>query len=162
MSLVLEMVVVLRGVEEVPDEEHQQVTGRVCAIDVAKESGKVCTRVPHETRPGGRVCKVWDVDAATPSVIELADHLAGEGIEVVTVESTSDYWQIFFYLLEARGLKVQLVSARDMKNVPGGPKTDKLDAVWLASSPRRGCCGPRSFRPRRSGASGITSARART
>jgi hypothetical protein len=40
MSLVLEVVVVLRGVEEIPDEEHEQVTGRVCAIDVAKESGK--------------------------------------------------------------------------------------------------------------------------
>jgi len=62
MSQVLEVVVVLRGVEEIPDEEHEQVTGRVCAIDVAKESGKVCTRVPHETQPGGRVCKVWDVD----------------------------------------------------------------------------------------------------
>ena len=129
MSVVLEVVVVLRGVEEIPDEEHEQVTGRVCAIDVAKESGKVCTRVPHEIRPGGRVCKVWDVAATTPSVIELADHLAGEGIEVVTVESTADYWLIFFYLLEARGLRVQLVNARDVKNVPGRPKTDKLDAV---------------------------------
>ena len=55
----------LREVEEIPDEEHEQVTGRVCAIDVAKESGKVCTRVPHESRPGGRVCKVWDVAATS-------------------------------------------------------------------------------------------------
>ena len=146
MSLVLEVVVVLRGVEEIPDEEHEQVTGRVCAIDVAKESGKVCTRVPRETRPGGRVCKVWDVDATTRSVIELADHLAGEGIEVVTVESTSDYWRIFFYLLEARGLKVQLVNARDVKNVPGRPKTDKLDAVWLAKLTEKGLLRP-SFVP---------------
>ena len=146
MSVVLEVVVVLRGVEEIPDEEHEQVTGRVCAIDVAKESGKVCTRVPHEIRPGGRVCKVWDVAATTPSVIELADHLAGEGIEVVTVESTSDYWLIFFYLLEARGLRVQLVNARDVKNVPGRPKMDKLDAVWLAKLTEKGLLRP-SFVP---------------
>lgn len=137
---------VLREVEEIPDEEHEQVTGRVCAIDVAKESGKVCTRVPHESRPGGRVCKVWDVAATSHSVAELADHLAGEGIEVVTVESTSDYWRIFFYLLEARGLKVQLVNARDVKNVPGRPKTDKLDAVWLAKLTEKGLLRP-SFVP---------------
>jgi transposase len=56
--------------------------------------------VPHESRPGGRVCKVWDLAATSRSVRERADHLAGEGIEVVTVESTSDYWRIFFYLLE--------------------------------------------------------------
>ena len=48
------------------------------------------------------------------------------------VESTSDYWRIWYYLLEDQGLDVQLVNARDVKNVPGRPKTDKLDAVWLA------------------------------
>jgi hypothetical protein len=37
------------------------------------------------------------------------------------------------YLLEARGLVVWLVNARDVKHLPGRPKTDKLDAVWLAS-----------------------------
>ena len=40
-------------------------------------------------------------------------------------------WRIWYYLLEAAGLEVQLVNARDVKNVPGRPKTDKLDAVWL-------------------------------
>lgn len=137
---------VLDGVEEIPDEEHEQVVERVCAIDVAKEWGKVCTRVPHGSCPGRRVCKVWDVAATTVSVAELADHLAGEGIEVVTVESTSDYWRIFFYLLEARGLTVQLVNARDVKNVPGRPKTDKLDAVWLAKLTEKGLLRP-SFVP---------------
>lgn len=42
------------------------------------------------------------------------------------------YWRPFFYLLEARGLECRLVNARDVKNVPGRPKTGKLDAVWLA------------------------------
>ncbi|MET7609467.1 IS110 family transposase, partial [Streptomyces avermitilis] len=44
----------------------------------------------------------------------------------------------FFYLLEARGLDCWLVNARDVKNVPGRPKTDKLDAVWLAKLAERG------------------------
>jgi transposase len=33
---------------------------------------------------------------------------------------------------------VQLVNARDVKNVPGRPKTDKLDAVWLAKLTEKG------------------------
>jgi hypothetical protein len=32
---------------------------------------------------------VWEVEAATGSVMELADHLAGERIGKVTLESTS-------------------------------------------------------------------------
>ena len=34
-----------------------------------------------------------------------------ERIEKVTLESTSDYWRIWFYLLESAGLDVQLVNA---------------------------------------------------
>ena len=70
----------------------------------------------------------------------------GEGIEKVTLESTCDYWRIWFYLLEAAGLDVQLVNARDVKNAPGRPKTDKLDAVWLAKLTERGMLRP-SFVP---------------
>jgi transposase len=41
---------------------------------------------------------------------------------------------------------VQLVSARDVKNVPGRPKTDKLDSVWQAKCTERGMLRP-SFVP---------------
>jgi transposase len=132
--------------EEISDEEYERIVERVCAIDVAKGSGKVCTRLPHPSVSGRRVSKVWDVAATTPAVVELADHLACQGVELVTVESTSDYWRIFFYLLEARGLKVQLVNAREVKNVPGRPKTDRLDAVWLAKLTEKGLLRP-SFVP---------------
>ena len=84
--------------------------------------------------------------ATTRAVTALADRLVGEGIERVTVESTSDYWRIWFYLLEAAGLAVQLVNSRDVKNVPGRPKTDKLDAVWLAKLTEKGLLRP-SFVP---------------
>ena len=47
---------------------------------------------------------------------------------------------------------VQLVNARDVKNVPGRPKTDKLDAVWLAKLTEKGLLRPIvSSRRRRSG-----------
>jgi transposase len=113
---------------------------------VAKASGKVCTRVPHESQPGKRRTRVWDVDATTNAILELGEHLAAEGIEKVTLESTSDYWRIWFYLLEAAGLQVQLVNARDVKNAPGRPKTDKLDSVWQAKLTERGMLRP-SFVP---------------
>jgi transposase len=136
----------MREAQEVEDEGYEQILERVCAIDVAKASGKVCTRVPHPSRPGARRTRVWDVDATTNAVLELGEHLAGEGIEKVTLESTSDYWRIWFYLLEAAGLDVQLVNARDIKNAPGRPKTDKLDSVWQAKLTERGMLRP-SFVP---------------
>lgn len=132
--------------EEVPDGEHEQVLARVAAIDVAKASGMVCTRVPHPEVLGRRVTKVWSVSATTNAILELADHLVGLGVERVTVESTSDYWRPFLYLLEASGVPVWLVNATEVKNVPGRPKTDKLDAVWLAKLTERGMLRP-SFVP---------------
>ncbi len=81
--------------QEIEDEEHEQVLERAAAVDVAKASGMVCTRVPHQARPGKRRTRVWQVDATTNAILELADHLAAEGIEKVTLESTADYWRIW-------------------------------------------------------------------
>ena len=131
-------------VEEIPDAEHELLVARVAAIDVAKAAGKVAVRLPG--RAGRRVSRVWDVAATSGAVTDLAEHLVGQGIEKVTVESTSDYWRIWYYLLEAAGLDVQLVNAREVKNVPGRAKTDKLDAVWLAKLTEKGLLRP-SFVP---------------
>jgi transposase len=133
-------------VEEIDAEDDEQIVERVAAIDVAKASGKVCTRVPHRSIPGRRVTKVWDVASTTNAILALADQLAEAGIERVVVESTSDYWRPFVYLLEARGLTTWLVNARDVKQVPGRPKTDKVDAIWLAKLNERGMLRP-SFVP---------------
>jgi transposase len=132
------------GPVEIPDAEHELVIERVVAIDVAKAAGKVCVRLPGKT--GRRFSRVWDVPARTGAVTELGEQLLELGIEKVTVESTSDYWRIWYYLLEAARLKVDLVNARDVKNVPGRPKTDKLDAVWLAKLTEKGLLRP-SFVP---------------
>ncbi|MGO9382581.1 MAG: IS110 family transposase [Mycobacterium sp.] len=132
------------GPVEIPDAEHELVIERVAAIDVAKATGKVCVRLPGTS--GHRVSRVWDVAATTGAVGELGEQLASLGVGRVTVESTSDYWRIWYYLLEAAGLSVQLVNARDVKNVPGRPKSDKLDAVWLAKLTEKGLLRP-SFVP---------------
>ena len=62
------------------------------------------------------------------------------------MEATSDYWKPVFYLLEAAGFEVWLVNARDVKHLPGRPKTDTIDAVWLCKVAERGMLRP-SFVP---------------
>ena len=114
----------------IDDEQHERAHDRVAAIDVAKDSGMVCTRTPHPSRPGARRSTVWTVKARMNTVRALGRQLAKDGIEIVTLESTSDYWRIWFFVLEACGLAVQLVSAARAKNLPGRPKTD--DAMRLA------------------------------
>jgi transposase len=116
----------------IDDQEHERIHDRVAAVDVAKDSGMVCTRLPHPSRPGSRQSKIWTVKARMGAIRGLGRQLKRDGIEVVTLESTSDYWRIWFFVLEACGLAVQLVSASQARNLPGRPKTDKLDAQWLA------------------------------
>jgi hypothetical protein len=125
---------------------EEQLVERVAAIDVAKASAVVCVRVAHASIAGRRVTRVWEVRSTTNAIIALAEQLAGERIERVVVESTSDYWRPFVYLLEAQGLTVWLVNASQVKQVPVRPKTDKLDAVWLAKLNERGMLRP-SFVP---------------
>jgi transposase len=130
----------------IDDQEHERVHDRVAAVDVAKDSGMVCTRAPHPSRPGARQAAVWTVKARMGAVRALGRELKRDGIEIVTLESTSDYWRIWFFVLEACGLVVQLVSAAQAKNLPGRPKTDKLDAQWLARLTEMGLLRP-SFVP---------------
>jgi transposase len=94
------MAKIKREPQEIPDPPYEQVLQRVCAIDVAKDFGQVCVRVPRAAG-GRRVSTVSAVDARTGAVLALGQSLLEQGIEMVTLESTSDYWRIFYYLLEA-------------------------------------------------------------
>ena len=60
----------------------------------------------------------------------LADWLQAVGITTVALESTGVYWIPVFEILEAHGVEVVPVNARDVKHVPGR-KTDVNDAQWL-------------------------------
>ena len=76
------------------DSMDEEIVARVAAIDVAKDSGMVCTRVPQETHPRKRPTTVWSVSARTSAIIEVADRLAEESVERVVLEATSDSWNI--------------------------------------------------------------------
>jgi transposase len=52
-----------------------------------------------------------------------------------------------YFLLEAEGFDCQVANAREVKNVPGRPKTDKIDAVWLAKVAERGMFRPSLMHP---------------
>jgi hypothetical protein len=91
--------------QEVPaDEEHERIWERAAAIDTARASGVVCTRLPDEDRPGRRRTHVRTAQATAGAVIELGDCLRARQVQVLTVESTSGYRPIWFVLLQAAGL----------------------------------------------------------
>jgi transposase len=127
-----------RGLGE--DMEHSdepvEFVARVAALDVGKAGVVACVRVPQEDRPGRRRQEIREYVTLSRSLLELADWLRCERVELVAMESTSDYWKPVFYLLEAEGFRCWLLNAKHVKNVPGRPKTDKLDAVWLVRQPQ--------------------------
>lgn len=129
-------------------EEPVGLVARVCAIDIGKAGLVACVRVPHETSSGRRVQEVREYSTFTPALLELADWLRCQQVELVAMEATSDYWKPVFYLLEAEGFECWLLNAKHVKNVPGRPKTDKLDAVWLAKVIERGMCRPSLVHPK--------------
>jgi transposase len=126
-------------------EDEAELVARVAALDIGKAELVCCVRVPHEDRPGRRRQEVRTYATTTRSLLELRDWLICEGVSLCVMEATSTYWKPPFYLLED-AVGCWVVNARDVKNVPGRPKTDKLDAIWLAKLAERGMLRP-SFIP---------------
>jgi transposase len=127
-------------------EDQEEIIARVAALDIGKAELVCCVRLPA---PGGRRKRLQEVSThstMTSSLTELASHLVELGVQRVVMEATSDYWKPVFYLLEAHGLDPWLVNARDVKHLPGRPKTDVIDAVWLCKLAERQMLRP-SFVP---------------
>jgi transposase len=127
-------------------QDHEEIIERVAALDIGKSFLVCCARIPHEGRPGRRMQEVQTYPTMTRSLLGMADHLKCLGVTRVVMEATSDYWKPAFYVLEAAGFETWLVNARDVKHLPGRPKTDKLDAVWLCKVAERQMIRP-SFVP---------------
>jgi transposase len=118
-------------------QETAEIIQRVAALDVGKAELTCCVRVPG---PGGsdrRLQEVRSYQTMTRWLLVMSDRLAELGVTRVVMEATSDSWKGIYYLLEAHGFEVWLVNARDVKHLPGRPKTDTLDAVWLAKLAER-------------------------
>ncbi len=130
----------------VEDEDYQLRHERVAGTGIAKAKADVCTRLPPAREGGRRASRVEEVPAAAREILALAARLVAGRVELVVMESTSDYWRIWFYLLEGCGLRVQLVSSSQARQLAGRPKTDRLDAQWIARLAEMGLLRP-SFVP---------------
>jgi len=127
-------------------QDNEEIIARVAALDIGKAELVCCVRVPDEDRAGRRLQEVEAYSTMTRPLLSMADRLACLGVTRVVMEATSDYWKPVFYLLEAAGFETWLASAKDVKHLPGRPKTDKLDAVWLCKVAGRQMIRP-SFVP---------------
>ncbi len=126
--------------------DEEQLIARVAALDIGKTELVCCVRTPAASTGKKRLQEVSTHSTMTRSLTELANHLLDLRIERVVMEATSDYWKPVYYVLEAHGLDPWVVNAHDVKHLPGRPKTDRLDAVWLCKVAERQMLRP-SFVP---------------
>jgi transposase len=129
-------------------QETEEIIQRVAALDIGKAELTCCVRVPSPGKRGRRAQEVRSYQTMTRSLLVMADRLRELGVTRVVMEATSDYWKGVFYLLEAQGFETWLVNARDVKHLPGRPKTDTLDAVWLCKVAERQMLRPSFVPPR--------------
>ena len=127
-------------------QEREEIVERIAALDIGKAELVCCVRVPGGPGRSKRVQEVSTHKTMTRSLLVMIDRLRDLGVTRVVMEATSDYWKPPFYLLEAAGFETWLVNARDVKHLPGRPKTDRLDAVWLCKVAERQMLRP-SFVP---------------
>jgi transposase len=102
---------------------------RCAGIDCSKKDAKVCIRIQGQGRRA-KSATVTTWGATTAQILALREHLVAAKVSCVVIESTSDYWKPFYYLLDD-ALEVTLVNAKAVRNLPGR-KTDVSDAAWLA------------------------------
>ena len=122
--------------EEVEDERLHLERG--AALDIGKAGLEACVRVPGKSNPARRAQEVRSFGTTKKEILALAAWLHEQQVEVVVMESTSDYWRAPFFRLEAEGFSCELLDAKQVKALPGRPKTDKADCVWLAKVAERG------------------------
>jgi transposase len=111
---------------------------RVAGLDIAKAEVEVTIRVPSDTTEGRRQQESRTFGATRRELDALADWLRVWGVTKAGMEATGDYWKPVFFLLESRGFDCDLYNAAQVKALPGRPKTDRADSVWLARITERG------------------------
>jgi transposase len=127
-------------------EDEPLFAERAAGIDIAKAGIEVTIRVPSDSRPGRRQQETRSFGATRRQLLELADWLRAWGVTKVGMEATSDYWKPVYFVLESRDFDCHLYHAAAVKALPGRPKTDRADSVWLARITERGSL-PSSFVP---------------
>lgn len=119
----------------------ETINANAAGIDIGSERHYVAVDASKSDAP------VRNFGCYTPDLEEMARWLIDCGVTTVAMESTGVYWVPVYQVLEQRGLKVCLVDARHVKNVPGR-KTDVVDCQWIQQLHSygllRGCFIPES------------------
>jgi hypothetical protein len=90
---------------------------RCAGIDCSKKDAKVCVRIQGQGhKRASSTVTTWG--ATTSRIMALREHLLAEKVTCVVIESTSDYWKPFYYLLDD-ALDMMLVNASRVRNVAG-------------------------------------------
>jgi len=127
-------------------EDEPLFAERAAGIDIAKAGIEVTLRVPSDTRAGRRQQETRSFGATRRELLSVADWLRAWGVTKVGMEATGDYWKPVYFVLESQGFDCVLFHAAQVKALPGRPKTDRADSVWLARITERGSL-PSSFVP---------------
>jgi transposase len=98
----------------------------VAGVDIGSREHWVCGPVGDDGRR-----EVRSFDTTTAGLEALVEWLKARQVVSVAMESTSVYWIPLYELLEAHGIEAVLVNAREVRHVPGRPKTDVRDCEWL-------------------------------
>jgi len=118
-------------------EDEPLFVERVAGLDIGKAEVEVTIRVPSDTHPGRRQQETRTFGTTRRQLLDLAGWLRCWGVTKTGMEAT-DYWKGPFFLLEAEGFDCDLYNAAQVKALPGRPKTDRADSIWLAKIAGRG------------------------
>jgi transposase len=108
-------------------------------IDIGNEAHYVAVPPDRDNK------SVRRFGCTTAELKEMAVWLKQCGIRTVAMQSTGVYWIAVYDILEAAGLEVYLVNARETKNLPGR-KSDVQESQWLMKLHTYGLLR-NSFRP---------------
>lgn len=108
-------------------------------IDIGNESHYAAVPPSRDNQPVRRF------GCTTAELKAMAAWLQQCRIRTVAMQSTGVYWIAVYDILEATGLEVYLVNARDTKNLPGR-KSDVQESQWLMKLHTYGLLR-NSFRP---------------
>jgi transposase len=120
-------------------ESLKQIQSDAAGLDIGATEIFACVPEDRDT-PNVRSFGTFTVE-----LHELADWLEQCGVKSIAMESTGVYWIPAFEILTSRGFEVNLINARQIKNVPG-KKTDVLDCQWIQQLHSYGLLRS-SFRP---------------
>ena len=122
--------------EDVQDEPL--AAERVAGIDIGKAMVMATIRVPGTAAGGRRRQETREFGTTRRELLALAAWLREWDVERAGMEATSDYWKPVLFTLEREGIECLLYQASRVKAMPGRPKTDRHDSIWLAKLTEQG------------------------